>query len=578
MAKRSGEMWSRSPWPRGASSFVRRSATVTISAPAASAQARFCSKEAYLPVPMMRRERNARAPSVKPGSPVAPPVSIPVPSAISSTSSSLPAACLGAAAGATSASRLRPPRGSRRGRQRRAGASQSASAAPRPGSRPLRCDGARPRGARGAPRRCSPPAPFGALRSRAERNLGRTRHARGSPRRLANPARARFGRASRRPIRSGRGGSRVDDRPTAATIHLGAVRANYAELARRAAGREVIGVVKADAYGHGAAPVARSLIAAGCPRLAVATVAEGCALRAAGIGASILVLGGVHEAAEAALEAGLTPVVHHRGQADALRKAGQGAPVPVHVEVDTGMRRMGVPPEEALELPVALARDPALRLEGVYTHLARADELDLAPTLEQVARLRALLAEARARGVEPGLVHCANSAGLLAGEALSGALPEAGAVRPGGALYGVTPAPHLAAPLRPAMTLRTRVVHLRAARAGDAVGYNALYRAQRRTRIATLAIGYADGVPVGATGRGEVVIRGRRCPFAGRVSMDFVGVDAGPDPVEVGDEAILFGESEQGRLPVEEAARAAGTIAYEMLVRVGARVRRAYAD
>jgi alanine racemase len=369
----------------------------------------------------------------------------------------------------------------------------------------------------------------------------------------------------------------VDDRPTEATIHLGAIRANYAELSRRAAGRELIAVVKADAYGHGAAPVARALVAAGCGYLAVTTVGEGCALRAAGIAAKVLVLGGVHEAAELAIEAGLTPAVHQRGDVERLRKAA-GAPIPVHVEVDTGMRRAGVPPEEAVELLESVAREPALRLEGVYTHLARADEPELGPTLEQLATLRELLAKARARGVEPGLVHCANSAGLLAGAALAAALPAAGAVRPGLALYGVRPAPHLDAALRPAMTLRTRVAHLRAARAGDAVGYNATYRAPRRTRIATLPVGYADAVPIGASNRGAVLIRGRRCPFAGRVSMDYVGVDVGEAPVEVGDEAILFGAAEQGSLPVEEAARAAGTIAYEMLVRVGARVRRAYAD
>jgi alanine racemase len=242
------------------------------------------------------------------------------------------------------------------------------------------------------------------------------------------------------------------------------------------------------------------------------------------------------------------------------------------------MRRMGVAPEEALPLLLAVAREPALRLAGVYTHLARADEPDPAPSLEQAARLREILARARERGVEPGLVHCANSAGILLGEALAAALPEAGAVRPGIALYGVRPAPHLAAELRPAMTLRTRVAQLRVARPGEAVGYNALYRAPRRTRIATLPLGYADGVPIGASGRGAALIRGRRCPFAGRVSMDFVCVDAGEAPVEVGDEAILFGPAEQGSLPVEEAAAAAGTIAYEMLVRVGARVRRVHVD
>jgi alanine racemase len=325
--------------------------------------------------------------------------------------------------------------------------------------------------------------------------------------------------------------------------------------------------------------VARALVAAGCSRLAVATVGEGCALRAAGVAAPILVLGGVHDAAELAIEAGLTPVVHQRGDVERLRKAAAGAAsIPVHVEVDTGMRRTGVPPEQALELLESVAREPALRLEGVYTHLAQADEPDLGPTLEQVAQLRQLLARARARGVEPGLVHCANSAGLLAGAALAAALPEERAVRPGLALYGVRPAPHLDAALRPAMTLRTRVAHLRSARPGDAVGYNATYLAPRRTRIATLPVGYADGVPIGASNRGAVLIRGRRCPFAGRVSMDFVGVDVGEAPVEIGDEAILFGAADQGSLPVEEAALSAGTIAYEMLVRVGARVRRAYAD
>src|SRR5262249_39601093 len=156
-----------------------------------------------------------------------------------------------------------------------------------------------------------------------------------------------------------------------------------------------------------------------------------------------------------------------------------------------------------------------------------------------------------------------------------------GAARPpatGAPLPGPRPAPHPAAPLRPAMTLRTRVVALRPARRGDAVGYSALYRAPRATRIATLPLGYADGVPIAASNRGAALIRGRRHPFAGRVSMDFVTVGVGDAPVEIGDEAILFGTAERGALPVEEAAAAAGTIAYELFVRVGARVRRAYAE
>jgi alanine racemase len=238
------------------------------------------------------------------------------------------------------------------------------------------------------------------------------------------------------------------------------------------------------------------------------------------------------------------------------------------------MHRMGVAPEEALELLAAVDAEPGLRLEGVYTHFARADEPDLTHTLAQLAEFRRVLEAARERGIDPGLVHCAHSAGLLAGKRIFDALPEAGAVRPGLMLYGVHPASHLEAALRPAMTLRTRVAHLRRLRAGESVGYAALFRAERDTRVATLPIGYADGVPIAASNRGSVLIRGRRLPMIGRVSMDYVTVDAGDAPVEIGDEVILFGEGEAGRLPVEEAAAAAGTIAYELLVRVGARVPR----
>ena len=372
----------------------------------------------------------------------------------------------------------------------------------------------------------------------------------------------------------------MDDRPTEATVHLGAIRANYAEACRRAGTRSVIAVVKADAYGHGAGPVARALVDAGCPRLAVATVAEGLELRSAGIAVPILVLGGVGDGAPYALRARLTPVVHHRGHVERLRKlASPEVPLAVHVEVDTGMRRMGAPPDEAVGVLAAVAAEPALALEGVFTHFARADEPDPGPTLEQAALFRDVLARARERGAAAArLVHCANSAALCLGRVLDAALPEANAVRPGVLLYGVPPTPRLAPALRPAMTLRTRIAHLRAVRPGEAVGYSALWRASRATRIATLPIGYADGVPISASGRGAALIRGRRHLFSGRVSMDFVTVDVGDAPVEIGDEAILFGAAEQGALPVEEAAAAAGTIAYELLVRVGARVRRVYAE
>jgi alanine racemase len=368
------------------------------------------------------------------------------------------------------------------------------------------------------------------------------------------------------------------DQPTRATIHLGAIRANFAVAQRLAGAREVIAVVKADAYGHGAVPVARALVAAGCRRLAVASLSEASALRDAGVSLPILVLGGVPAEAEEALALGLTPVVHHLGHLEAAARAARarGARWRVQVEIDTGMRRMGVAPEEAASLLEAVARDPALQLEGVFTHFARADEPDLGPSLDQLAIFRGVLGQARARGVDPGLVHAAQSAGLLAGGPLDAALPEAGAVRIGLLLYGVRPAPHLGSGLAPAMTLSARVVHLRRLRGGDAVGYAALWRAPRETRIATLALGYADGLPIAASNRGHVWLRGRRLPLVGRVSMDYVAVDAGDAPVEIGDEAIVFGARADAALPVEDAAAAAQTLPYELLVRLGARVPRVY--
>ncbi|MBW2494151.1 MAG: alanine racemase [Deltaproteobacteria bacterium] len=373
----------------------------------------------------------------------------------------------------------------------------------------------------------------------------------------------------------------VGGRPTSATIDLGAIRANFAEARRRADGRELMAVVKADAYGHGAVRVSQTLVEAGCRWFAVATVAEGVELRDAGICEPILVLGGVFDAeeSEAAVGLDLTPAVFHPGHVALLTAAARDLPHPfdVHVAVDTGMRRTGIAREGAIALLEAVARAPALHLGGVYSHLARADEPDLAPSLDQVRALGELLERARERGLDPGLIHMVHSAGLLAGKALIEPLPEQGAARPGVMLYGVRPAPHFEVDLQPAMRLATRVVQLRSARAGDPVGYGAEFRAPRDTRIATLPIGYDDGVPISTSGRGCVLLAGRRMPIAGRISMDFITVDVGDAQVEIGDEAILFGGAQgDAVLKVEEAAAAAQTIPYELLVRVGRRVQRQF--
>jgi alanine racemase len=374
------------------------------------------------------------------------------------------------------------------------------------------------------------------------------------------------------------------ERPTAASIDLAALAHNFAEAERLAAGREVIAVVKADAYGHGAAPVARRLVAAGCRRLAVATVGEAAELRAAAVRVPILVLGGVHDAAEAddAVELGLVPVIQQGGHVPLLARAAQerGRPLAVELEVDTGMARMGVPPEDVAALAAAFLRDGALVLEGLYTHLACADESDLAMTRRQLALFAEVLAGLGARGLAPARVHVANSAGLLAAAELGAAIPaQVNAVRPGLLLYGVQPSATRAqlASLRPVMSLRTRVANIRHVRRGDPVGYGATFRAKQRGRVATLPLGYADGVPWSLGNRGQVLLRGRKVPIAGRVSMDLLTLDVGELPVEIGDPVVIFGESaapERDRLPVEEQAEAAGTIPYELLVRVGRRVPR----
>jgi len=372
-------------------------------------------------------------------------------------------------------------------------------------------------------------------------------------------------------------------RPTVALIDEQALAENFAEAKRLAGARDVIAVVKADAYGHGAVPVARRLAASGCRHFAVATVAEAAELRGAGIAHPLLVLGGVHDAGEAdeAVALGVTPVVQHAGHLALLRKAAseRSRAIAVQVEVDTGMARMGISPEEAPSLIEGIARDRAFTLDGIYSHFACADEADLAPTLRQLALVREVLAALRSRGVEPRQVHVANSAALAASEALAEAMPaEVNAVRPGLMLYGVDAAPHLTdkAVLRPVMSVRTRVANVRWVRRGDPVGYGATFRAKQRGRIATLPIGYADGIPWSLGNRGFVLLRGRRVPIAGRVSMDLITLDVGSTPVEIGDPVVVFGQAPGGGAPlrVEEVAEAAGTLSYELLVRVGARVPR----
>jgi alanine racemase len=367
-------------------------------------------------------------------------------------------------------------------------------------------------------------------------------------------------------------------RPVWGEVDLAAVRANTRVLADLASPAALLAVVKADAYGHGAVPVARAALDAGATWLGVALVEEGATLRAAGIDAPILVLSEpAPAAADAVVAHGLTPVVYTPAGIEALAKAVVDAgsdPLPVHLKVDTGMHRAGCTVDDAPSLVEAIAARPELVLEGICTHFAVADEPGHAYTLEQVARFDAVLDDLDARGVRPGLVHAANSAGLLGEPSHSYDL-----VRVGIALYGVPPADELEhrVALQPVLSLHARVAHVKTLPAGSRVSYGLRYELEREGTIATVPVGYADGVPrnLGLHG-GEVLVRGRRFPIAGTVTMDQLMVDVGDTPVEVGDDVVLLGRQGDEEITAGEWARRLGTIAYEIVTGIGPRVPRRY--
>ncbi|NNL86186.1 MAG: alanine racemase [Myxococcales bacterium] len=364
-------------------------------------------------------------------------------------------------------------------------------------------------------------------------------------------------------------------RPSYAEIDLEALAANYALAGRLARGREVIGVVKADAYGHGAVRVAQRLASLGCRTLAVVTVDEAEALRSAGVETQILVMGGVHDVLEAerAAALGATPAVHRSEDVRLVAEAAARAEtvLAVQLEVDTGMSRMGAPAALAPEIARQIAERPELTFDGIYTHFARADEVETEPTFAQERLFAGVLDELDKRGIAPRQVHAAASAALLSGVGLPELARRFNAVRPGLMLYGIAPNPECGAPeLAPVMRLVARIVALRRVAAGQGVGYGASYRAPAERSIATLPLGYADGFPRHFAQTAFVSHRGGDVPMVGRVSMDFVTLDLGDRPAEIGDEVVVFGPEN----PASRLAAAADTIAYELLVRVGARIPR----
>ena len=374
-------------------------------------------------------------------------------------------------------------------------------------------------------------------------------------------------------------------RPTWAEIDLAAVRHNASVLRRTAAPAALCAVVKADAYGHGAVAVARAALDGGARWLAVALVEEGVTLRQGGIEAPVLVLSEPPADAMGEVVARrLVPTLYTGAGVAAAAAAAEaaGTELAVHLKVDTGMHRVGADRADLVGLATAVAAAPRLRAEGLWSHLAVADRGgpdDASFTTGQIDRFAAAVAELAAAGLAPPLLHLANSAGTLA-------YPEArlGMVRCGIALYGVAPAPGLAPPapeaLAPVLSLRSAVSLVRTLGAGERPSYGRHRPLAQSSVVATIPIGYADGIPRRSfAGGGTVLIGGRRRPLAGTVTMDQIVVDCGPDPsVAVGDEVVLIGRQGDQSLTVEDWAAVLGTIGNEVLTEIGGRVPRVVVD
>jgi alanine racemase len=386
-------------------------------------------------------------------------------------------------------------------------------------------------------------------------------------------------------------------------VNLGALRHNLRVLERSvatepgAARPAIWGVLKADAYGHGAPAVARTLERAGIGGLCVALLEEAIELRAAGIRAPILVMGGFYglrrDGIEELVANELIPVVYDAGQIEriaAFARFEAQAPVRVHLKVDTGMGRLGAAPDEIEGVLEALAAHPEVRLDGLMTHFACADAPELHATRAQLRAFASVEQKAARVGLVPRVKHAANSAATLR-------LPEArfDIVRPGIAIFGVSPfdamseppgealARELTSQLKPVMRVRTEIVALRSIAAGESIGYGHTWTSTRPSLIATVPMGYADGLNRQLGNRGHALVRGRRAPIAGAVSMDLTMLDVTDlRGVRVGDEAVFLGAQEgplgKDVLGAAEVAAHSGSIAWEVLTSISRRVPRFYRE
>jgi alanine racemase len=367
-------------------------------------------------------------------------------------------------------------------------------------------------------------------------------------------------------------------RPTRAEVNLAALRHNLRVMARAAGRAKVWPVLKADGYGHGAPAVARTLERAGAEGFCVALLEEAVELRDAGVRAPILVMGGYYGGAyEEVVARDVVPVVYDRSHLEGLARAARsaGRPIDAHLKIDTGMARLGLRMPDLEAFAAEAAKFPEVRISALMTHLACAEESQA--THAQVALFEEATKRLARAGIAPPMRHAANSAAVLGGDALFDA------VRPGVAIFGVSPLHRDLPDLKAAMRVRSEIVDLRTVDVGEPVGYGALFRASRPTRIATLPMGYADGLSRQLSNRGAVLVRGKRAPIVGAVSMDMSMIDVTDVPgVALRDEVVVLGSQEgphgKDMIAAEEIAGQAGTIAWEVLTSISRRVPRFYRE
>lgn len=366
-------------------------------------------------------------------------------------------------------------------------------------------------------------------------------------------------------------------RPTRAEIDLGALERNFLALrAHLGAIVKILAVVKADAYGHGAVPVSQRLEAVGVDAFGVAMAEEGIALREAGLRSHILVFGGHFPGQEAlVIQHNLTPVVYSLDALRALDAAASrmGRPVPYHLKLDTGMGRLGLHPNDAVRFLVEARKLKSVQLTGVMTHLSSAEENDQSFTDLQAERFRRAFSQIEAAGIAVPLRHAANSAAALFRPDIRFDMVRAGLI-----LYGIASSPKgtgIAA--APVMSFKTCISFLKRVPSGTPISYGRSFVATSESLIATLPVGYADGLQRRLSNKGHSIVRGRLAPIAGNVTMDSTLIDVTNVPgVAVGDEVVLVGRQGEQRIGAEEVAQAIGTIPYEVTCAISKRVPRVY--